>query len=225
MLSAGDYTPVQHSKHVDFSKWVMPFLGPKLHSVNRTNTCIYKLYMCDYHTPMHLYIYPHICTSTMCPYVHPCICTCRWAVQCMATHTSTHYMSTYTSILPVTHLYIHSHVHTFTHTSAHPPTCLYKPYISMATHASTHPPMHPHNHPCICTCTVGEGLHGGKGWLISSHFLPGDLQLKLGVVVYESTCCWLPQLLLSRIFFCFVSFSISNDAVYTSFMDELNFLR
>lgn len=55
MLSTGDYTPAQHSKHLEFfSQWILPLLGPKPRSVNGKNIPAYQSYMCDDYTPIEL---------------------------------------------------------------------------------------------------------------------------------------------------------------------------
>lgn len=55
MLSGGNYTPIQHSKHLEFfSQWVIPLLGPKPRSVNGEYVPIFNSYMCDDYTPIEL---------------------------------------------------------------------------------------------------------------------------------------------------------------------------
>lgn len=52
MLLTGDYTPAQHSKHLEFiSRWIIPLLGPEPRSVNGKNIPAYPSYMCDDYTP------------------------------------------------------------------------------------------------------------------------------------------------------------------------------
>ncbi|KAF8486517.1 tryptophan dimethylallyltransferase-domain-containing protein [Gautieria morchelliformis] len=53
MLSAGNYSPAQHSRHLDFSsEWVVPFLGPKPRSINGKDVPVFNSYMCDDNTPI-----------------------------------------------------------------------------------------------------------------------------------------------------------------------------
>jgi DMATS type aromatic prenyltransferase len=53
MLSAGNYAPAQHSRHLDFfSEWVVPFLGPKPRSINGKDVPVFNSYMCDDNTPI-----------------------------------------------------------------------------------------------------------------------------------------------------------------------------
>lgn len=53
MLSSANYTPTQHSKHLEFfSQWVIPLLGPKPRYINGKCVPTFKSYMCDDHTPV-----------------------------------------------------------------------------------------------------------------------------------------------------------------------------